>query len=135
MESGDLSHMGVENVITGLMLYSASPWGRRLTEELITGDPFDVDVKLDDRSRNRSVEILNAYLTTIGLKLDFEKVPKIKKKIWKRKILTFHKSPENIGKKKKVWHKLNAWEKPDMNLVNGDGKLHIWKKSVFKHKR
>lgn len=135
MESGDLSHMGVENVITGLMLYSASPWGRRLTEELITGDPFDVDVKLDDRSRNRSVEILNAYLTTIGLKLDFEKVPKTKKKIWKRKILTFHKSPENIGKKKKVWHKLNAWEKPDMNLVKGDGKLHIWKKSVFKHKR
>lgn len=76
MEQGDLIHMGVETVILILMLYSTSPHGRRLSESLLTGDPFNIDIKLDMDSRNRSVEILNAYLKTMGLRLNFKKVYK-----------------------------------------------------------
>lgn len=76
MESGNLSHIGVEEVIINLMLHSASPHGRRLAEELLTGDPFNIDIKLDADAKNRNVEILNAYLKTMGLRLVFEKVYK-----------------------------------------------------------
>ena len=78
MESGNLTHLGIEEVIINLMLHSASPHGRRLAEELLTGDPFNIDIKLDTESKNRNVEILNAYLKTMGLKLVFEKVYKEK---------------------------------------------------------
>lgn len=78
MESGNLMHIGIEELIIALMLHSASPHGRRLSEELLTGDPFNVDIKLDTDSKNRNVEILNAYLKTMGLKLVFEKVYKEK---------------------------------------------------------
>lgn len=78
MESGNLSHAGIEEVVINLMLHSASPHGRRLAEELLTGNPFNVDIKLDTDSKNRNVEILNAYLKTMGLRLVFEKVYKEK---------------------------------------------------------
>ena len=78
MEFEDLAHMAVELIIQVLMLLSSSPGGRRLHEQLLTGDPFSQDVKLDSDSKSRSVEIINAYLKTIGLKLVFEKVPKKK---------------------------------------------------------
>lgn len=77
MEMADLLHLNVDNVITMLMLYSASPMGRRISEELLTGDPFNVDVRLDNESKNRNVEILNAYLKTQGLRLVFERIRKI----------------------------------------------------------
>lgn len=76
METGDMAHLGMEAVIVMLMIYSASPQARRLAEQLLTGDPFDVDVKLDSDSTNRGVEILNAYLKTMGLRLTFQKVYK-----------------------------------------------------------
>lgn len=78
MEFEDLMHMKVELVIQALMLLSSSPMGRRLNEQLLTGDPFVRDVRLDTDSTSRSVEIINAYLKTIGLKLVFEKIPKNK---------------------------------------------------------
>ncbi len=73
METGDMGHLGMEAVIVNLMLHSASPHARRLTEELLTGDPFNIDIKLDNESKNRNVEILNAYLKTMGLRLVFKK--------------------------------------------------------------
>lgn len=76
METGDLAHMGMEAVITNLMIHSASPHARRLAEQLLTGNPFKIDIKLDENSSNRSVEILNSYLKTMGLKLVFTKVLK-----------------------------------------------------------
>lgn len=76
MESGDLTHLGVEKVIINLMINSASPHGRRLTEKLLTDDPFNIDIRLDDNAKNRGVEILNTYLKTIGLELRFDKIPK-----------------------------------------------------------
>lgn len=76
METGNLIHLGAELVVQMLMLYSTSPHARRLTEEMLTGDAFDVDIKLDDNSKNRNVEILNVYLKTMGLKLTFNRKPK-----------------------------------------------------------
>ena len=73
METGDLSHLGMEIVITNLMIHSVSPKARRLTEQMLTGDPFITDIKLDDESSNRSAEILNTYLKSMGLKFVFNK--------------------------------------------------------------
>ena len=80
MELSNMLHLNVDNVITALMIYSASPMARRLTEELLIGDPFNVDIRLDSESRNRNVEILYAYLKTQGLTLVFERVKKNKVK-------------------------------------------------------
>lgn len=76
METGNLIHLGAELVVQMLMLYSTSPHARRLTSEMLTGDAFDIDVKLDMESKNRNVEILNVYLKTMGLRLSFKKIPK-----------------------------------------------------------
>ena len=47
---------------------------------MFTDDPYLVDIKLDENSSNRSAEILNAYLKTMGYKLEFEKTRKKKVK-------------------------------------------------------
>lgn len=78
MELGDLSHMGIERVVEMLMLYSSSPQARMLCESAMTGDPYNVDIKLDDTSTNIQAEILKTYLKTIGFKLNFIKIPKHK---------------------------------------------------------
>lgn len=73
MESTDLGHIGTSIVIAVLMIYSVSPKARRLCSEMITGNPFDINIKLDSESSNRSVEIVNAYLKTAGYKIEFTK--------------------------------------------------------------
>jgi len=78
MEAENLMHMEVECVIQALMLLSTSPLARRQHEELLTGNPFDINIKLDKDSKSRSVEIVNAYLKTAGLRLVFDKIPKNK---------------------------------------------------------
>ena len=89
MEIDNLNHMGPEYVITNLMLHSLSPHGRRLVEEFYTGDPFFTDIKLDTDSSNRSAEIVNTYLKTMGLRLKFLKVLKKKIMAIKTPALTF----------------------------------------------
>lgn len=79
MESGDFDHMGAEYVVINLMLHSLSPHGRRLVEQVATGDPYNVDVKLDSKAKNRSAEILNTRLKTMGYRLVFNKIKKNKK--------------------------------------------------------
>ena len=79
MESGDLNHMGSESVVLNFMLHSISPRGRRLIEQVAIGDPYDIDVKVDTKSKNRSAEILNARLKTMGYKIVFKKRLKKKK--------------------------------------------------------
>ena len=66
-------HMGAEYVIANLMIHSISPQARRLTEQLYTCDPNEIDIRLDSSSRNRSAEIANTYLKTIGRRLKFIK--------------------------------------------------------------
>lgn len=79
MESGDLMHMGVQYVVMNLMLYSSSPQGRRLVEQLLIGDPYNIDIKLDQYSKNRNAEIINALMETMGLKIVFNRIPKQRK--------------------------------------------------------
>ena len=83
MESGDLAHLGMQYVVMNLMLYSSSPQARRLFEELLIGNPYDIDIKLDSDSKNRNAEIINALLKTMGLRLVFNKQLKVKKVICK----------------------------------------------------
>lgn len=79
MESGNLAHLGMQYVIMNLMLYSSSPQGRRLFENLLVGNPYNINIKLDKNSKNRNVEIINALFKTMGLQLVFKKIPKAKK--------------------------------------------------------
>ena len=97
MESGDLDHMGVEKVVINLMLHSLSPHGRRLVEQIATGDPYDVDVKLDTRAKNRSAEILNTRLKTMGYRMVFKKIRKVPKYAFLKPALQFmNKDPNNL---------------------------------------
>lgn len=73
MESGDLAHVGMEEVVTNLLLVSASPHARRLTEKLLTDNPFDINVQIDDESTNRGAEKLGVYLLVEGLRIKFIK--------------------------------------------------------------
>ncbi len=73
MEAEDLSHMGSEALVMNLMILSLSPQGRRKVEDLLTKDPYNVNITIDNNARNRSVEILNAYLKALGLRIVFDK--------------------------------------------------------------
>lgn len=81
METNDLNHLGAGYVIINLLIHSLSPHARRLTEQMFTDNPFHIDIRLDDESSNRSAEIVNVYLKTIGKRLEFEKIKKVKYKI------------------------------------------------------
>lgn len=76
MEASNLSHMGVEISASMMMVYSSSPHARRSIQTLYTGNPFDVNIKLDNKAKNRNVEIINTRLKTCGYRLVFKKVPK-----------------------------------------------------------
>ena len=81
METNDLNHLGAGYVVVNLLIHSLSPHARRLTEQMFTCDPFNIDIRLDDESTNRSAEIVNVYLKTIGRRLIFSKRKKIRYKI------------------------------------------------------
>ena len=78
METGNLNHMGNEIVSCVMMMYSSSPHARRSVQKLYTGDPFDINIKIDNKAKNRNVEIINARLKTCGYRLSFRKIPKNK---------------------------------------------------------
>jgi DNA-directed RNA polymerase beta subunit len=98
METADMQHIGMEYVVTNLMIHSVSPQARRLVEEMLTGDPFAVNVELDKDSTNRNVEIVNAYLKTKGLRLEFRKIKKVPHPIVTFDLVVFDKEkvPEPI---------------------------------------
>ena len=79
MESNILIHLGPEIYVTNLMLYSTSPQGRRNAGQLLSGDPYNIDIHLEDDDKSRSVEKFNASLKTMGLRLRFTKI--LKKRI------------------------------------------------------
>lgn len=76
METADMAHIGMEVVIINMMLNSVSPLGRRQMEALLTGDPYNVDIKLTDECTNRNAQIVDVYLKVLGLRLVFIKKPK-----------------------------------------------------------
>lgn len=76
METNNMLHLGVEVVISNMMIHSLSPLGRRLVEQMYTGDPYNIDIKLDSKSSNRAAEKANTYMKTIGQQLLFKKTKK-----------------------------------------------------------
>ena len=90
MEQGDLSHIGVEHVVSMLMVHSVSPQARRLVEQMLTDDPYDINIKLDDNSINRTAQIANVYLKTMGYRLKFLKKSKKPKRGVLTKGITYH---------------------------------------------
>lgn len=86
MEIMTSAHLGMDAVVFMLMLNATSPAARRRAEELLTNNTIEVDIKLGDDDSSRVVESLNAYLKTIGLRIVFEKIPKLKK-MFLRKII------------------------------------------------
>lgn len=90
MEQGDLSHIGVENIISVLMIHSVSPQARRLAEQMLTDDPYDIDIKLDDNSINRTAQVANIYLKAMGYRLKFTKKLKKPKRGVLVKGITYH---------------------------------------------
>ena len=73
-ECGIFMTMGSEIQSVNLCMYSTSTNGRRCVEQLLTGDPYTIDVKIDEDSRSRSVEKVNAILKTMGIKFSFRKI-------------------------------------------------------------
>lgn len=134
METGDMIHLDPEIVVINLLLHSLSPKGRRLAEELLTGDPFNIDIKLDEHSSNRAVEILNAYLLTMGLEFRFHKIPKVIKPL-------FSKAYEP-GDLKQLFYPVNENEIYDPTYIERlidyrakqreDGNTPVFRKRLFK---
>lgn len=73
METGNMENMGSDIVIMNMMIYSLSPIGRRAVEEAYVGDPYNVDIKLNSKAKNRSVEQMTARLKTKGYRMVFTK--------------------------------------------------------------
>ena len=54
---------------------------------MLTGNPFAINIMMDDECKNRNAEIVNTYLKAKGLRLKFTKTLKTKKVSfinWKR---------------------------------------------------
>ena len=77
MEIADMASIGMDYIVSILMIHSVSPRARRLLESALTGDPYNINISLTDDCANRNVEILNAYLKTMGVRLVFNKIPLI----------------------------------------------------------
>lgn len=77
MEASELMQLPeCQFTVEALMMLSTAPTARRMMKQLLIGDPFDRNIVLDENARSRNVEIANAYLKCLGLKLEFKKVPK-----------------------------------------------------------
>ena len=125
METNDMNHLGAGYVIVNLLIHSLSPHARRLTEQMFTGDPFNIDIKLDDNSTNRSAEIANTYLKTIGRRLIYSRKKKFKRKLIQSPLFytspprsaIFYNTEENFDWDKD-WEDRNALEEKRKNDPN-----------------
>ena len=80
METSTISaHIGTDILYEEFMLISSSPAGRRQHQKLLTGDPFEFNVTLDEDSTSLNADIGMAYLKTLGGRLRFGKIKKPKK--------------------------------------------------------
>lgn len=84
MEADEFGHLGFETIIETMMIHSLSPQARKLVEKIYTDDPYEIDIKLDSDSKNRSAEQVAVYLKAIGYELFFRKIKKVKKVPFKR---------------------------------------------------
>lgn len=128
MEINNLNHLGVEPVIENLLIHSLSPKARKSVRQLYTCDPFKVDIQLDNESTNRGAEIINTRLKTIGRRLVFKKIPKLRHKLTIAPI-SFEKEPirtpihfieENISDINQFYKELDEMEarkKNDKDMI------------------
>lgn len=128
MEINNLNHLGVEPVIENLLIHSLSPKARKSVRQLYTCDPFKVDIQLDNESTNRGPEIINTRLKTIGRRLVFKKIPKLRHKLTIAPI-SFEKEPirtpihfieENISDINQFYKELDEMEvrkKNDKDMI------------------
>ena len=80
MENDSLSHIGADAVVTFLMLYSVSPTGRLAAQSILTDNPFEINLKLTEKDRNRKVETYMTRFEAMGLELKID-IKKKKKKV------------------------------------------------------
>jgi hypothetical protein len=79
MESSTISsHVGAEVFIEEFNLNSSSPEARRLNKQLLVGDPFAFDIRLDEECVSQSADIVQAFLKVLGERLNFSKIKKFK---------------------------------------------------------
>lgn len=128
MEINNLNHLGAEPVVENLLLHSLSPKARKSVRQLYTCDPFNVDIKLDNEATNRGPEIINTRLKTIGRRIVFKKIPKLRHKLTIAPI-SFDKEPirtpihfikEKIDDLNKFYEEMDIVEKKkkdDPNLI------------------
>ena len=102
METDDFGHLGFEHVIETMMIHSLSPAARKLTEKFYVDDPYNIDIKLDSDSKNRSAEQVNVYLKAIGYKLLFTKVKKKMVTPFTRPAFIIHDAPKAVIKRVSV---------------------------------
>lgn len=112
METEDFIHIGAENVVSALMIHSVSPQARRLLEQALTGNPYHVDIVLNSDSKNRNVEILNAYLKTMGLRLTFKKIKKKKVRLMRKPLMVKVDDTKKLMRKVRVKESMRVQGKP-----------------------
>lgn len=96
MENDDLGHLGFEHVVETMMIHSLSPQARKLTSRLYVEDPYNIDIKLDSDSKNRSAEQVSVYLKAIGYKLLFTKKKKVRKVPFTRPMFVIQDPPRAV---------------------------------------
>lgn len=101
-EAGCLSHMGTEFTVSNLMIHSTSPHARRLTEQMETGDPHEVNIQMTEESKNRNAEFAETYLKAIGLRMSFIRRAKNMVHAVLRHAVKFLGRPEDRGMKQAI---------------------------------
>lgn len=97
MEASELMQLPeCQYTIEALMMLSTAPTARRMMRQLLIGDPFDRNIVLDENAKSRNVEIANAYLKCLGLKLEFKKIPKKLRYPLLRKVVTRNTHPKPL---------------------------------------
>ena len=131
MEIDDQAHVGMEYVISNLMIHSVSPHGRRKCEEMLTGNPFAINIMMDDECKNRNAEIVNTYLKAKGLRLKFMKIPKGKK----ISFINWKNIPQNNKLQIIEWKDKKKASKAysDFSSKNKDNQFILWNSNDDKH--
>ena len=121
----------MEYVVSNLIIHSVSPHGRRKCEEMLTGNPFAINIMMDDECKNRNAEIVNTYLKVKGMRLKFTKSPKAKKVSF----INWKNIPQNNKSQLIEWrNKEKAAEAyADFSSKNKDNQFIIWQDNNDKH--
>lgn len=75
-------------------------------------DPYHVDIVLNSDSKNRNVEILNAYLKTMGLRLTFKKIKKKKVRLMRKPLMVKVDDTKKLMRKVRVKESMRVQGKP-----------------------